>query len=106
MGWFEDLFGVEDSETSENAVTNEMMEKDVALDMLKDSKYTLNVMARAVTETTNPKLREILKKQLNEVVQNHFRLVDLSVQNDWYQPRLAPIDLVKRDYEEAQTLME
>jgi len=106
MGWFEQLFGIDDSETSENSATNEMMEKDVALDMLKDSKYTLNTMARAVTETTNPKLREILKKQLNEVVQNHFRLVDLSVQSDWYQPRLAPIELVKRDYEDAQTLME
>ena len=100
MGWFEDLFVTENSETTE------MMEKDVALDMLKDSKFILNTMAMAVTETTNPKLREILKKQLNEVVQNHFRLVDLSVQNSWYLPRLAPIEQVKRDYEEAQTLME
>ena len=98
MGWVENLFGIEDSETSE------MMEKDVALDMLKDSKFILNTMAMAVTETTNPKLREILKKQINEVVQNHFRLVDLSVQNDWYLPRLAPIEHVRRDYEEAQTL--
>lgn len=106
MGWLEDLFGIDDSETTETTDSTEMMERDVALDMLKDSKFILNAMAMAVTETTNPKLREILKKQLNEVVQNHFQLVDLSVQNNWYLPRLAPIEQVRSDYEEAQTLTE
>ncbi|EGW39682.1 spore coat protein [Desulfosporosinus sp. OT] len=100
MGWLEDLFGTETTDTTE------MTEKDVALDMLKDSKFVLNTIAMAVTETTDSKLREILKKQLNEVVQNHFRLVDLSVQNNWYLPRLSPIEQVKSDYEEAQTLTE
>ncbi|AET68376.1 coat F domain-containing protein [Desulfosporosinus orientis DSM 765] len=97
MGWLDDLFGVE------NAETTKMIEKDVALDMLKDSKYILNATAMALTETTNPQLREILKKQLNEVVQNHFRLADLSVQNNWYMPHSAPIEQIKKDYEEAST---
>ncbi len=100
MGWFGDLFGTENSETTE------MTEQDIALDMLKDSKFMLSTMAMSVTETTNPQLREILKKQLNEVVRHHFRLVDLSVQNNWYLPRLAPIEQVRRDYEEAQSLTE
>ncbi len=98
MGWLEDLFGIENSETTE------MMEKDVVLDMLKDSKFALNTITMAITETTNSELREILKKQLTEVVQNHFRVVDFSVQNNWYLPHSAPIEQVKRDYEEAQNL--
>lgn len=104
MGWFDDLFGTSNSETTDSSGSTEMMEKDVALDMLKDSKYILSTMAMAITETTNPKLREILKKQLNEAAQNHFSLVDISVQNDWYQPHSAPIEQVRQDYEEAQTL--
>ncbi|KGK92084.1 coat protein F [Desulfosporosinus sp. HMP52] len=97
MGWFEDLFGIQDSDTTK------MTEKDIAIDMLKDSKFILNSMSMAITETTNPQLREILKKQLNSAIQNHFRLVDLSVQNNWYLPRSTPIEQVKQDYEEAST---
>lgn len=104
MGFLEDLFGTENSESSESSETTDMTEKDVALDMLKDSKFNLNARVMAITETTNPQLREVLKQQLNAVVQDHFRLVDLSVQNDWYLPRLAPNELIKRDYEEAETL--
>jgi similar to spore coat protein len=100
MGWFENLFGTEDSDNTK------MLEKDMSLGMLKDSKFCLNSMSRAITETSNPKLREILKKQLNEAIQNHFRLVDLSVQNNWYQPRSAPIEQLKGDYNEVQTMTE
>ena len=100
MGWLEDLFGIEDPDTD----TTEMTEKDIALDMLKDSKYNLSTMAMAITETANPSLREIMKRQFNEALQSHFQLVDLSVQNDWYLPRTAPIEQIKHDYEEAQTL--
>ncbi|AFQ44182.1 spore coat protein [Desulfosporosinus meridiei] len=97
MGWFEDLFGIQDSDTTK------MAEKEIAIDMLKDSKFMLNSMSMAITETTNPQLREILKRQLNSSIQNHFRLVDLSVQNNWYLPRSTPIEQVKQDYEEAST---
>lgn len=97
MGWFEELFGIENTDTTK------MVEKDIALDMLKDSKFLLNSMAMAITETTNPQLREILKKQLNSAVQNHFRLVDLSMQNNWYMPRSTPVEQVRRDYDEAAT---
>lgn len=100
MGWLEDLFGTEDSKKTDLA------EKDLALDLLKDSKFILSAMAKAVTETVNPQLREILKKQFNGAVQHHFRLVDLSVQNNWYLPRLAPFEQVRQDYEAAQTLTE
>lgn len=98
MGWFENLFGIDDSDNTK------MLEKDTSLDMLKDSKFCLNSMSMAITETSNPKLREILKKQLNEAIQNHFRLVDLSVQNNWYQPPSAPIEQLKGDYNEFQTM--
>jgi len=101
MGFLEDLFGTGSSESSE---TTEMTEKDFALDMLKDSKFNLNARAMAITETANPQLREVLKQQFNAVVQDHFKLVDLSVQNDWYLPRLAPNEQIQRDYEEAETL--
>lgn len=99
MGWFEELFGLEKSE-----ISNNMTEKDIALDILKDSKFIINTMSMAITESSNPRLREILKKQFNEALLNHFRLTDLSIQNSWYQTRSTPIEQLKTDYQEVQTL--
>ncbi|KLU62973.1 coat F domain protein [Peptococcaceae bacterium CEB3] len=82
-----------------------MMDKDYALDMLKDSKLALHSLTMALAESTNPLLRETLTNVLNASVDRHFRLADIAVNKGWYaQPNLAPLDLLKQDMTESQSL--
>ena len=96
MGILETLFGVEDS--------TKLTEQDIANDMLKDSKFALCSLILALSESNNPQIRQVLKKEFNTALQKHFRLADIAVENDWYHPYLTPKDQVKEDYENAQSV--
>lgn len=89
MGWLTDLFGDE---------YTKLTDQDIATDMLKDSKFVLNALATAIPEASNPELRQLLKKSLNEALIAHFRLSDLAINNAWYRPNLDPQEQLQRDY--------
>jgi similar to spore coat protein len=97
MGFLDTLFGIEDND--------KMSDQDIVNDMLKDSKFTLNSLIMAISESRNPDFRQVLKKQMNTAVQNHFRLADISVENDWYHPYQSPESQVQEDYQNIQTLV-
>lgn len=96
MGWLDSLLG------EDQALTD----KDMAMDMLKDSKFALCSMSMAITETSNPELRQELKKQLNGAIQSHFKLADMAAKKDWYKPHLSPQELLNRDYEDSQAIVD
>lgn len=82
-----------------------LTEKDIAQDMIKDSKFGVTSLTAAVAETTNPELREILKTQLDKAVGEHFELTDMLINKDWYPAYEDPAEQLKRDYEQAKDLI-
>ncbi len=96
MGILETLFGLEDG--------RKLTEQDIASDMLKDSKFALSSLILALSESSNPRMREVLKKEFNASLQKHFRLADIAVENDWYHPYMTPKEQVNEDYENAQSV--
>lgn len=78
MGLLETLFGVDDS--------GKLTKQYITTDMLKDSKFALYSLILALSESSNPQMRQVLKKEFNTALQNHFRLLDISGEYDWYHP--------------------
>lgn len=62
----------------------------IGSDMIKDSKFAVFSLAKALTETANPQLRQLLTNQLITSVQQHHQLSDLVIAKDWYKPFLVP----------------
>lgn len=91
MGLLDELFG-------DNNITT-LGDKDIASDMLKDSKFAVTSLAMMITEITNPEVRTVLAKQLNSAVTMHQRLSDLLVHKEWYTPYASPQEQLGQDVE-------
>lgn len=81
-----------------------LTDKDIASDMLKDSKFSVTSVARAATESTNPQVREIVSRQLNACVNMHYQLSDLMIRKDWYPAYDSPGHQLQSQMKEAQRL--
>lgn len=62
------------------------LDKILALDLLKDSKFGITGLAKASTETSHLLLRNFIDTTLNECIEDHFRLTDLLMTKGWYHP--------------------
>jgi similar to spore coat protein len=98
MSWINNLLG-EDSKNSS------MPDKELATELLMSSKNDITMLSKAVTETANPQLRQILTNQLNTCINEHFQLSDLAIQKGWYNAFASPGQQIKQDLQEAQNLM-
>lgn len=96
MSFWDDLFG--------NDNTTTLTEKDIAQDMIKDSKFTVTSLSAAAAEAVNPELREMLRCQLDKAVTEHFNLSDMVINKGWYQAQDEPIEQLKNEYEDSQSL--
>lgn len=76
---------------------NQLTEKDIALDLLTSSKTTITTLAKTLTETTNPQLRETLKNQLTACINSHYRLSDISISKGWYNAHEDPSKQLEQD---------
>lgn len=76
---------------------NQLTEKDIALDLIASSKAEITALAKALTETTNPQLRETLKNQLTACVNSHYRLSDISIDKGWYNANGNPQDQLQQE---------
>lgn len=83
---------------------NKLEGKDIAQDMIKDSKFGVTSLAAAAAEAVNPELREMLAQQLNNAIDEHFELSDMVINKGWYPAHDEPIEQVKKDYEKSQNL--
>ena len=89
----------------EDNKSGSMQDKDLAADLLMSSKNDITMLSKAVTESANPQLRQILANQLNACINDHFQLSDLAVQKGWYNAFASPGQQIKQDLQEAQNLM-
>ncbi|SPT85600.1 putative spore coat protein F [Niallia circulans] len=64
--------------------TGKMCDELIATELLISAKATVRTYAVAITETASPQVREILKKQLNEAIDNHAKIANYMIKNDMY----------------------
>lgn len=81
-----------------------LQDKDLAADMMKDSKAIVNALSMAATETANPKLRDLLKNQLNDALTEHYELTDIAMKKGWYNAYTDPEQQLKTTVQETSTL--
>ncbi len=74
-----------------------LTEKDIALDLITSSKTTITTLAKTLTETTNPQLRDTLKNQLTACVNSHYRLSDIAINKGWYNAHEDPSTQLQQD---------
>jgi similar to spore coat protein len=79
-------------------------DKDIAQDMLKDSKFGVISLSSTGAEADNPQLREMLRQQLDKAVTEHFELSDILINKDWYPAQDEPLEQLKKDYDNSQNL--
>ncbi|MDS0527369.1 spore coat protein [Clostridium sp. SHJSY1] len=84
---------------------NNLTEKEIAQDMIKDSKFGVTSLTSAAAEATNPELREILKNQLDNAVNEHFELTDILISKEWYSVYDDPTEQLRKEYEEAKGIL-
>lgn len=85
---------------------NGLSDKDIAFDMIKDSKFGIVGLTMALAESTNSQLRQMLSSQLNTCIAEHHRLADLAIKKDWYLANAAPVQQVQNDYRDSQNAVQ
>jgi similar to spore coat protein len=109
MSWLDNILG-EDSDDSNNNNSNNsnknttLNDKDIALEMLVSSKFNIEVLAKSITETINPQLRQILNSQLNMSINEHFRLSDMAINKQWYNTHDNPQQQIQQVIQEVESL--
>lgn len=109
MSWLDNILGEGSDNSNNNSNGNEgnnnsLNDKDIALDMLVGSKFRIEALAKTITETTNPQLRQMLSGQLNMNINEHFRLSDIAINNQWYNVQATPQQQVQQDVKDAESL--
>ena len=82
-------------------MSNQLSDKEIALDMLTSSKATVTTLAKTLTETTNPQIRETLRNQLTACLNSHYRLSDISIAKGWYNAYAEPQQQLKQNLSEV-----
>ncbi|MDP4142856.1 MAG: spore coat protein [Bacillota bacterium] len=65
-------------------------DKDIAFDILKDSKFGVSTLSKATLESVNPQLRQMLDAHLAASIGEHHKLSDILIQKNWYPAAAAP----------------
>ncbi|WP_411679315.1 spore coat protein [Clostridium thailandense] len=87
-----------------NSENRKNYDKEIALELLTISKSDILSLATVITETTNPQLRELLKLQLTNSLNEHYSLSDIAVNKQWYNAFTNPEQQLKQDTNELQSL--
>lgn len=85
---------------------NALDERDIAMDMLKDSKFGVTALSNAAAEAVNPDLRNMLRTQLDTAVKDHFELSDLMIRKGWYPAYASPQDQLQVEKENSYDFTE
>ncbi|CAM4270917.1 spore coat protein [Lacicoccus alkaliphilus] len=56
----------------------------IATELLVTAKATVRTYAVALTETASPEVRDVLKRQLRQAIDQHGRIADYMMENDMY----------------------
>lgn len=89
MGLFDNLL-------DDNSI-NTMDNRDIALGALSSSKADISMLSKVIPEVTNPQLRQMLTSQLNNCINDHFKLSDMAMNKGWYPAYSSPEEQLKND---------
>lgn len=64
----------------------ELADTTLATDFLIRAKEGVRNLAVALTETTSPDLRILLRKQLKQAIQMHQEITELMIEKKWFHP--------------------
>lgn len=73
-----------------------LSDQEILTKMLQDSKACLHFQTLALAETTNPQLREIRTRHINQAIDSHFQLAD-TVVNQRYDSNPDPVNMLRKD---------
>lgn len=65
---------------------SKMTDQAIATDFLISAKSAVQNYAVAITETTSPKVKIILKKQLKDAIATHKKISDYMIKRGYYNP--------------------
>lgn len=77
-----------------------MTEKDIVTEVMLTTKAALNKYALTLGETTTPRVRGVLRKHLEEILDTHARITDYALEKGYYHP-FQPSDQLKDDLKTA-----
>lgn len=84
----------------------ELTEKDIALDLMTNSKAGITTLTKVLTETTNAQLRDTLKNELTTCVDSHYRLSDMAINKGWYNASATPEQQLQEDLSSINTIIQ
>lgn len=91
--------------TTNNVKGTNLSDKDIASDMLKDSKFGISTISKAAAEATNSELRKMLNGHLTATVHEHHRLSDIAINKDWYKAFETPQQQLKNENNEVTNMI-
>ncbi|MDF2963692.1 MAG: spore coat protein [Paenibacillus sp.] len=65
---------------------NSMTDQVIASDLLISAKSGVKSYAIALTESTTPEVRQMLRKQLDQAITAHEQISNYMIQNGYYHP--------------------
>ncbi len=81
-------------------------DKAITLDLLNTAKQEVASLARACNEAADPKLRQVLAKQLQKAEQSQKRMFDFAKNKGYYNPFSSPGQMLSQDIKNAKKIME
>ncbi|WFA08750.1 spore coat protein [Tissierella sp. Yu-01] len=76
----------------------------IATDMLIATKSSVRNYALALTETTSPDIRAVLRRHLNDAIETHGKMTTYMVDNEYYLPNDLS-EQIQLDLETADTAL-
>ncbi|WP_271396991.1 spore coat protein [Salinicoccus roseus] len=75
----------------------------IATEMLVSAKAAVRTYAVALTEAASPEVRDVLKRQLTQAVNQHARIADYMIENSMYHAHSVK-DQLKNDKKKVKTV--
>ncbi|WP_271400363.1 spore coat protein [Salinicoccus roseus] len=75
----------------------------IATEMLVSAKAAVRTYAVALTEAASPEVRDVLKRQLTQAVNQHARIADYMMENGMYHAHNVK-DQLKNDKKKVKTV--
>lgn len=84
--------------------TDKLTDQVIATDFLNAAKAGIKIYAIALSETSSPEVRKVLKEQLDDAIETHENITKLMMDKSWYHAK----DLqqqIKLDIQNAQNVL-
>lgn len=91
--------------TEKLKTAGKMRDELIATELLVSAKATVRTYAVALTETASSDVRKVLKKQLDQAIDNHAKIADYMIKNDMYYAHDVDKQL-KHDKEKIEKSLE